>query len=164
MSGLAFVVPGAPVPWQRARRAGNRYFTDPKVALHERRVRDAWREAGARHLGGGALVVRAMFHLPRPKAHFGTGRNDGRLKARAVMALPTGKPDVDNLLKVLDALNGWAWDDDAQIVRVVDLMKLYAPARDGAHGPRSYFEVWQVQDPEPPSMLALPVVAHAQQT
>lgn len=28
---------------------------------------------------------------------------------------PTGKPDADNLIKTLDALNGIAWKDDAQI-------------------------------------------------
>ena len=32
---------------------------------------------------------------------------------------PTKKPDIDNMQKaVLDALNGLAWDDDSQIVKV----------------------------------------------
>ena len=30
--------------------------------------------------------------------------------------LPTTRPDYDNLLKILDALNGIVWHDDAQIV------------------------------------------------
>lgn len=29
---------------------------------------------------------------------------------------PTGKPDLDNLLKMLDAFNGVVWRDDAQVV------------------------------------------------
>lgn len=39
--------------------------------------------------------------------------------------LPTGKPDADNVAKMLDALNGVVWIDDSQIVdwRV---LKIYA--------------------------------------
>lgn len=32
---------------------------------------------------------------------------------------PTGKPDMDNCIKMLDALNGVVWRDDAQIVRLI---------------------------------------------
>jgi Holliday junction resolvase RusA-like endonuclease len=33
---------------------------------------------------------------------------------------PTGKPDLDNSIKLLmDALNGIAWRDDAQVVRLI---------------------------------------------
>lgn len=155
--GLAFIVPGAPVPWQRARRNGKRYFTDPKVAAHQAAIRDAWVNAGALELGGAALAVRAIFWLARPKAHFGTGRNAGKLKDTAPR-LPTGKPDVDNLLKNLDALNARAWDDDAQIVRVADLVKLYAAAPEGPQGPRSYYEVWPITGPPEPDILGMPVV------
>jgi len=52
-------------------------------------------------------------------------------KARAAMlsgeAPPTRKPDIDNIVKVLDALNGIAWRDDAQVVRIV-AEKRYAEA------------------------------------
>ena len=42
-------------------------------------------------------------------------------KARTAMlsgqTYPTKKPDVDNVVKiVLDALNGFAWHDDAQVI------------------------------------------------
>lgn len=38
---------------------------------------------------------------------------------------PTKKPDMDNVVKiVLDALNGFAWHDDAQVVDL-SVMKVY---------------------------------------
>ena len=33
--------------------------------------------------------------------------------------LPTGKPDLDNILKMLDGLNGIVWGDDSQITDAV---------------------------------------------
>jgi Holliday junction resolvase RusA-like endonuclease len=40
-----------------------------------------------------------------------------RLSALARDIFPTGKPDADNILKVLgDACNGVVWHDDAQVV------------------------------------------------
>ena len=38
---------------------------------------------------------------------------------------PTGRPDADNFLKMLDALNGLAWADDSQIV-MATVRKWYA--------------------------------------
>lgn len=38
-----------------------------------------------------------------------------RADALAGRVAPTGKPDVDNLLKTVDALNGVVWADDAQV-------------------------------------------------
>ena len=44
--------------------------------------------------------------------------------------LPTKKPDVDNVAKsVLDALNGVAWLDDSQVVRL-EISKSYSAAGD----------------------------------
>lgn len=38
---------------------------------------------------------------------------------------PTGSPDIDNILKVIDGLNGIAWRDDSQIIEA-HVSKLYA--------------------------------------
>jgi Holliday junction resolvase RusA-like endonuclease len=65
----------------------------------------------------GPLWVEMIFCLPRPKGHFGSGRNAGTLKASAPR-YPTSKPDLDNLEKfAMDCCNGVAWKDDAQVVR-----------------------------------------------
>ena len=63
----------------------------------------------------GPLKVRCLFYMPRPKSHFGTGKNAGSLKPNAPKH-HTGRYDVDNMMKFcLDALNGVAWKDDGQI-------------------------------------------------
>lgn len=60
-----------------------------------------------------------MFNFPRPKSHYGTGRNEGVLKDRAPKH-HIQRPDVDNLAKcVLDALNGIFWRDDTIIYRLM---------------------------------------------
>lgn len=72
--------------------------------------------------------VTATFYLPRPKGHYGTGKNAGQLKGSAPRA-HTSKPDVDNLQKfVFDCLNGVAWDDDCRVVEVLAAKK-YAVGR-----------------------------------
>lgn len=64
----------------------------------------------------GPLVVEFIFYRVRPKAHFGTGRNEGIVKDSAP-AYPTTKPDVLKLARAVeDALTGIVWMDDAQIV------------------------------------------------
>jgi len=64
------------------------------------------------------LDLYVLYTIERPKSHYGTGKNAGVVKASAP-AYPTGKPDADNLLKLLcDALNCQLWHDDAQVVDV----------------------------------------------
>lgn len=64
----------------------------------------------------GAVSVRSVFYMPRPKNHFGTGRNDGKLKPSAPK-YHTKKPDIDNLIKFYyDIMNVLVWEDDAQVV------------------------------------------------
>ncbi len=63
----------------------------------------------------GPLRVKMIFAMPRPKAHFGTGKNANRLKDSAPY-YHTSKPDLDNMEKfVKDCLNGVAWRDDSQV-------------------------------------------------
>lgn len=73
-----------------------------------------------------AVAVALRFGLPRPKGHWGTGRNADRLKPSAP-AWPATKPDVDKLERaVLDALTGVLWADDSQVV-MLSADKVYAP-------------------------------------
>jgi len=71
------------------------------------------------------LRVEVNFFLKRPKGHYGTGKNVGKLKVSSPV-YHIKKPDVDNLVKfVLDSLNKLYWTDDAIIIILV-VGKFYA--------------------------------------
>jgi Holliday junction resolvase RusA-like endonuclease len=74
----------------------------------------------------GPVQVDVHFYLPRPKHHYGTGRNAGRVKPTAPTWVAV-KPDVDKTLRsTLDALtSAGAYRDDAQVVAIT-CTKTYA--------------------------------------
>ena len=73
----------------------------------------------------GPLEVYMRFFMPRPKNHYGTGKNSGKLKASAP-EYHISTPDCDNMEKfVSDCLNGLAWEDDKQIVKSIS-EKIYS--------------------------------------
>lgn len=99
----------------------------------------------------GPVAVAVTFYMPRPLAHYRTGRHAGTLKPTA----PTHcdkKPDVDKLLRsTLDALtSSGVFRDDAQVV-VISGEKRYADAAAGARITVSpmvtYTFLTQVSDP-----------------
>lgn len=106
-------VPGRPVPFARAGANGSRRFTPPKQRAHKALVAEAAQAAGLQPIPKGTPVaVDLGFGYQRPQ--------------RPTYPVPLGRPDVDNLVKlVLDALNGLAYDDDAQVVEVT-ARKFYA--------------------------------------
>jgi Holliday junction resolvase RusA-like endonuclease len=95
------------------------------------RVLDAMTATGWATLDA-PVEVAITFHLPRPAAHYGTGRNAGVLKDTAPRWKPT-MPDIDKLTRaVLDALTtSQAIRDDARVARLV-VEKRYADAATGA--------------------------------
>ena len=104
-----FWVEGHPIPQPRMTRAGRGAMAQHPVW--------AWRDA----IGWSARE--AGLRTPMPKgtpveliAHFW------------MKGAPTARPDLSNLLKAVeDALNGVAYEDDAQVVRVTGA-KLQVPA------------------------------------
>lgn len=125
-SALYIYVEGPPQPKgsytpYRDKRTGQHRCknTSPKVSSWQQRVawaaRAAW-EWDRPLLGAVALWV--TFHLPRPKNHYGTGKNIGLVKPAFRKAQPTEeKNDVDKLLRaVLDGLKGIAYRDDGQVI------------------------------------------------
>jgi Holliday junction resolvase RusA-like endonuclease len=65
---------------------------------------------------GGPLSITLSIGVPVPKSWPKKRRAD----ALAGGIWPTGKPDLDNQVKLVgDALNGIVWGDDSQIVRAV---------------------------------------------
>jgi Holliday junction resolvase RusA-like endonuclease len=121
---VRFTVPGQPQGKGRARittvNGQPRAFTPAKTRAYEAIVA----EAGAKAMQGKQLalgplhvVVTAYFAIPKSRA-----------KDIARMPIPwhTTKPDSDNVLKVLDGLNGIVWKDDSQIV-MAKVSKQYGP-------------------------------------
>lgn len=110
-----FTVLGEPRGKARPRftRTG-RPYTDAKTREYERLVRAAFTASGGRMHTGPVIVSISAFHaVPQswPK-----GKRERALRNDL---LPVRKPDADNIAKiVLDALNGAAWADDTQVVRL----------------------------------------------
>lgn len=65
----------------------------------------------------GPLRFDMIAYLPRPKSHYGTGKNRDTLKPTAPKYPHMDKKDLTNIAKFCeDCLNGIAWVDDRQIV------------------------------------------------
>ena len=103
--------------------------SNPKAKPWQAIVANAAREAYSGDLLRGPLFVRMKFFLPRPKGHYGTGKNAATLKASAPRH-PTKKPDALKLARgTEDALTGVVYADDSQIVSERLVKRYGEPAR-----------------------------------
>jgi len=130
---LATTIKGPPVQWARARVGGGAregvgrqqsFHTAPAQKRFKRLVQDEGRlamlTAKARRLGDGKpvplgtpLIFEALVFLPIPSSF----TRSEEAAARAGELRPTGKPDLDNWIKLpMDALEGIAYANDSQIV------------------------------------------------
>lgn len=119
MTAVKFFVPGIPAPQGSKRHLGGGVLVESSKRVKPWRT-DV-RETALRHFTApltGPVDVHLHFTFPRPKSHFGTGRNAGRVKQAAPPRYAhTQRPDLDKLIRaVLDALTGVAWRDDSQVV------------------------------------------------
>ena len=120
---VRFEVPGKPQAKQRVRstRSGVHY-TPEKTVAYEGLVAYAGQQA----MDGvgpvlGPLAVVMRIRMPIPKSW----SNKKQADALAGRLLPTVKPDLDNLGKIMDGLNMVVWGDDSQIVEL-KLSKVYS--------------------------------------
>lgn len=125
------LVHGIPAPQGSKRHVGNGRMIESSKAVGP--WREAVRAETQREMQGngippypGPVYVQATFYLPRPKGHYGTGKNAGIVRPSAPRYV-SGKPDLDKLARaLLDGLTeGGAWQDDAQVV-VLEVEKMYA--------------------------------------
>lgn len=88
-------------------------YTDSATRDYENALRLAAKVAmHGREKFEGPVLVRVIARMAVPQSWPAT-------KQRAALAQhirPTGKPDADNFLKVIDALNEVVWNDDSQVV------------------------------------------------
>lgn len=122
-----FFVAGVPVPKGSAKAFMRKGMKLPVVVQDNAEKQKPWassvgyaaQQAGVKMMQSGPVRVEVSFFMPRPRSHYGTGRNAGKVKA-AAPSCHTSKPDLDKLVRcVKDALTGIAWKDDAQVAEVV---------------------------------------------
>lgn len=78
----------------------------------------AWGDTSHLH---GPILLRCVFHFPRPKSHYlpATKKRPTPVLREDAPHFHTRSPDVDKLLRaVSDALTSRAYADDAQIVEM----------------------------------------------
>lgn len=123
MAVYTFTVPGKPFGKQRPRvtRTGHA-FTPKETVSYENLVRMSFVEKYPEFIPtGGPVILSIIAAFPVPPSWT-------KKKAKAALAgnIYPGKPDIDNVLKIIqDALNGIAYTDDAQIFHA-DITKSYA--------------------------------------
>lgn len=119
---IKFIVPGK--PQGKARPRFNTYtgrtYTPSKTGAYEKLIALCFKQAGGKKLSG-AIEIKIDCFYQIAKSH--TKATKALMEKGEIQA--TIKPDLDNIAKaVLDALNGLAFDDDKQVVRL-EISKRY---------------------------------------
>ena len=130
---LRFLVAGVPVAQGSKRHVGKGIMIESSKQLQPWReaVIDAAQRAAGGHSFFAGVALDLSFRFPRPKAHYGTGRNQGKLKS-TVPLLKVTAPDLDKLCRaVLDALTQSGVLRDDALVASLYAEKRYDP-RPGA--------------------------------
>lgn len=122
---LTFTVHGIPVPQGSKTYLGHGRMVESggqKLKNWRHDVTRAAEEARDEHGGAtltGPLYLEVDFFMPRPRGHYGTGRN-AHLVRDGAPEHPAGRPDLDKLIRAVDdALTAAGlWKDDAQVVDI----------------------------------------------
>lgn len=143
MTSFRFTVLGEPAPKGSSRafaRPGGGAVLVPGGSKVNREKVKSWDVAVAetakaamagREIIAGPCRVDVIFRFNRPRSHFGSGKNAGKVKATAPDH-HTVKPDRDKLVRAtLDAMTGIVYIDDAQACEG-DERKVYASPGEGA--------------------------------
>lgn len=119
-------IPLAPVPWQRVKRGKyGQAYVPPKTRAFELALATLVQRATTVRKLAGPLSLVLKFYLAKPK--------------KPKFHLPAVRPDIDNFIKTIDALNGILWTDDAQICKLYS-EKLYG------NPPRIELELREITD------------------
>lgn len=118
---VIFTIKGEPKGKGRPRFTKNGHvYTPEETKKYENLVAWAYKSAkGEKHTSPVRVTIKAYFNPPKKSKKVVEDMLNGKI-------LPTKKPDVDNIAKIiLDGLNGIAWEDDTQVVDVM-VTKRYA--------------------------------------
>ena len=136
---MKFAIPIAPHGQMRPRFMSKgkfrKAYKDGKQEDREEKLLVFLKEHAPMEPWTGNIKLFVKCYMQRPKNHFGTGKNAGKLKSWAP-EWHTSKPDADNLLKMLkDCMNELFYVDDKQVCWT-DMQKIYT-----APGGRARWEV-----------------------
>lgn len=111
---VKFIVEGEPVGKQRPRLYRNRIYTPEKTKIYECKVKKAYTDATDHYFEGYTrLTVNAYYSI---------AKSDSKKKKAMKLSgelRPDKTPDIDNVIKMVDGLNGIAFKDDSCIVEVI---------------------------------------------
>lgn len=123
---------GRPKATIRGRHAG--VYETAKDKMYKENIAAQVVQQKPQYIEGQPIILKALFYLPRPQYHFNV---KGEVKERFRCTLPTGKPDLSNLIKAVeDSLNGIVWSDDSLICGYGNSGKFYTES-----SPRIVLEV-----------------------
>lgn len=131
---ITVVIPGVMQAKERPRFGNGRAYTADRTRAAENAIAvHALAQVGQPRLTG-ALGLRMVFTRAIPPSW------SAKRKALALSGgvRPTSRPDLDNCEKMIDALKGILWVDDAQIVEKITA-KFYGL------NPRTEMTVWQLE-------------------
>lgn len=120
---ITLYIPGPPQGKARARTCKNGHsYTPDSTVLYENLIKTVFlNQYGAKgkirsvgkHKSALKMEIYAGYQIPKSFSQ------REKIAALAGDLLPAKKPDADNIAKVVaDALNGYAYDDDAQITEL----------------------------------------------
>lgn len=106
-------IPGVPISSARPRVTRNGTFLPKKSREYKKTIQEHYIRNNGGDYGDVPVEMMLWFIFPIPKSYSKKKRKQIQEREYAYM----GKPDIDNLEKsIMDALNGLAYKDDAQVV------------------------------------------------
>lgn len=116
---LNLCIPGQPISKARHKLARRGKFIHMYNPQHKQN--DEFKQCVIQQLPknftcfNGLVKIEIIFHIARPKSHYGTGKKSDCLKLNMPL-YPMTKPDIDNYTKyVYDCFNQVIWEDDSLV-------------------------------------------------
>ena len=118
---ISFTVDGTAVPKQRPRISGHRAYTPKRTKDYEGRVLNEFRSSYSGFYPAFGSDTPVAVNICVTQAIPKSWSKKKRLRAEQGEIFPLGRNgDIDNIAKsILDALNGFAYEDDCQVTTLM---------------------------------------------